>query len=132
MSLFPRLTYKRAMCISTMVSVEDDGSDSREIARMNARILKVVGDVTLPNVRLEDGSYVQTGTVAAMLKNIARYNAGEQGDVELELERCIPTVARVGLFALFSVDEWINTTTNPGRKFVGEKAQEFFANKGKH
>ncbi|CAF1066469.1 unnamed protein product [Adineta steineri] len=106
---------------------EVDGSDSREIAIMNAKILKIVGGATLPNVQLEDGSYVQTGTVAAMLKNVARYNAGERGVVEVELERCIPTVARVGLFALFSVDEWLNTTTNPGRKFIGEKAQQFFA-----
>ena len=40
----------------------------------------------LPAVTLKDGSKVQTGTVATMLRNVALYNAGERGEVEEQLK----------------------------------------------
>lgn len=89
--------------------------------------LKVVSEgQVLPSVYLKDGTKVQTGTVAAMLYNINLYNAGERGQVENELKIAVPTLVKVGLFDLFSVDEWI-LGLNPGRRFVGECAKEYLA-----
>lgn len=88
---------------------------------------KVVADgEDLPVVRLKDGSQVQTGTVATMLHNVFLYNSGERGEVEEQLKASIPTLVKVGLFELFSAEEWINGS-NPGRSFVGLHAKEFFA-----
>jgi hypothetical protein len=82
---------------------------------------------TLPLVQLKDGTSVQTGTVANMLHNINLYNNGARGEVERELELAIPTLIKVGLFDLFSVDEWLNGE-NLGRNFVGEKYKEYINN----
>jgi len=91
---------------------------------------KVVSDgEVLPSVHLKDGSKVQTGTVATMLYNINLYNAGERGQVEKELELAVPTLVKVGLFDLFSVEDWI-AGTNPGRRFVGECAKNYLARSG--
>jgi len=78
----------------------------------------------LPLVKLKDGTVVQTGTVATMLYNVKRYNNGERGDIEAQLETSIPTLLKVGLFDLFTIDEWI-TGSNAGRRFVGLKAKAF-------
>nr|WP_315244278.1 hypothetical protein [uncultured Albidiferax sp.] len=97
------------------------------LARVNQKIL-AAGE-TLPRVTLQDGSQLQTGTVAAMLHNVALYNAAdasERGEIERELELAIPTLAKIGLFALFSPEEWCNGS-NPGRQFVGLKAQAYLA-----
>ncbi|MEJ6474463.1 DUF7709 family protein [Pseudoalteromonas piscicida] len=80
----------------------------------------------LPSVKLKDGSKVQTGTVAAMLQNIALYNSGERGEVEAALKLAVPTLCKIGLFDLFCVDEWLSGD-NPGRRYVGECAREFMA-----
>ncbi|MDH4559107.1 hypothetical protein E8F11_28740 [Pseudomonas sp. BN417] len=93
-----------------------------ELASVNSRIL-AEGEC-LPAVTLKDGSRVQTGTVAAMLQNVARYNRGERGEVERALELAVPTLVKVGLFELFSPQEWA-AGDNPGRRFVGLKAQAF-------
>lgn len=98
-----------------------------DLANINKKIL--ADGETLPAVMLKDGSKVQTGTVATMLHNVTRYNEGVRGDIELELELSIPTLVKVGLFDLFPVEEWI-AGTNEGRRFVGTKALEFFAQKG--
>lgn len=74
---------------------------------------------------LRDGSRVQTGTVATMLHNIDLYNQGERGEVERELELAVPTLCRIGLFQLFSPEEWSASDDNPGRRFVGLKAREY-------
>jgi hypothetical protein len=79
---------------------------------------------SFPSVQLKDGTKVQTGTVATMLRNVALYNAGERSQVERELKLAVPTLVEVGLFELFKPDEWISGT-NSGRRFVGEKAKEF-------
>lgn len=97
-----------------------NGTD--ELSEINQKVVQE-GEI-LPQVRLRDGSRVQTGTVATMLHNIHLYNMGVRGDVEDELALAIPTLVKVGLFDLFSVDEWINGN-NAGRKFVGEKAKVF-------
>nr|WP_174506696.1 hypothetical protein [Acinetobacter sp. Marseille-Q1620] len=96
--------------------------DSEALSSINQKIVQD-GEI-LPRVKLKDGSSVQTGTVATMLHNINLYNSGYQVEVEQELILAIPTLVKVGLFELFSVDEWIRGD-NRGRKFVGEKAKEY-------
>lgn len=101
--------------------------NTEQLAAVNQ---KVVGDgEVLPSVHLKDGSKVQTGTVATMLYNINLYNSGERGLVEKELELTIPTLVKVGMFDLFSVDEWV-AGTNPGRRFVGQCAKNYLARVG--
>lgn len=95
---------------------------SAQLASINQKVIE--DGQTLPAVKLKDGTQVQTGTVATMLYNIQRYNAGERGEVEQELILAIPTLFKVGLFDLFPAKEWINGE-NQGRKFVGEQAKEY-------
>ncbi len=97
-------------------------ANTDQLASINQKL--VAEGESLPVVQLKDGSRVQTGTVATMLQNVALYNAGARGDVEKELEMSIPTLIKVGLFDLFSPEEWIHGD-NPGRRFVGEKALEY-------
>lgn len=101
-----------------MTSIEG----SNELGLINQKIIED-GEI-LPQVKLKDGSSVQTGTVATMLYNIQLYNSGHRGEVERELVLAIPTLVKVGLFDLFQVDEWIQGS-NAGRKFVGLKAKEY-------
>ncbi|MCH7388722.1 hypothetical protein MMO39_15665 [Acinetobacter modestus] len=99
---------------------------TKELAEINQKVVQD-GEV-LPQVKLKDGSRVQTGTVATMSHNINLYNAGVRGAVEEELILAVPTLFKVGMFDLFSVDEWINGT-NAGRRFVGEQAKQFLADR---
>ena len=99
---------------------------TQELAEINQKVVQD-GEV-LPQVKLKDGSGVQTGTVATMLHNINLYNAGVRGGVEEELILAVPTLFKVGMFDLFSADEWINGT-NAGRRFVGEQAKQFLADR---
>ena len=99
---------------------------TQELAEINQKVVQD-GEV-LPQVKLKDGSRVQTGTVATMLHNINLYNAGVRGAVEEELILAVPTLFKVGMFDLFSADEWINGT-NAGRRFVGEQAKQFLADR---
>lgn len=101
-----------------------DYQHNPELASVNGRIL--ADGEQLPAVTLKDGSKVQTGTVAAMLQNVARYNDGERGEVERALEMAVPTLVKVGLFELFSPQEWA-AGDNPGRRFVGLKARDYLA-----
>lgn len=97
--------------------------------RLGAINHKIVAEgESLPVVRLQDGSTVQTGTVAAMLHNVERYNRGERGQIEDELRLAVPTLVKVGLFALFPPQDWI-ASDNPGRSFVGRAAAEYLAKK---
>lgn len=95
-----------------------------DLAAINQKIL--ADGESLPLVQLKDGSRVQTGTVATMLRNIELYNAGERGDIEQQLEAAIPTVAKVGLFELFPPEEWI-AGDNAGRRLVGTLAAKHLA-----
>ena len=111
-----------------------DNGKRDDVSLTYCRILNVAEGVALPAVQLKDGSSVQTGTVAAMLKNIERFNSGEnkEGDeARVELERCVPVLIGVGLFQLFTPDEWINNNgqkDNPGRQFVGRLAKQYIDN----
>ncbi|WP_151961900.1 DUF7709 family protein [Acinetobacter bereziniae] len=98
--------------------------NSKQLSSINQKIIQE-GEV-LPAVTLKDGTKVQTGTVATMLHNIDLYNQGLRGEVEQELILAIPTLIKVGLFDLFSPDEWMSGD-NLGRRFVGEKAKQFLA-----
>lgn len=63
-----------------------------------------------------------------MLYNINLYNAGERELVEKELALAVPMLVKVGLFDLFSIEDWI-AGTNPGRRFVGECARNYLSPK---
>lgn len=98
--------------------------NTEQLGSINQKI--IAGGESLPAVRLKDGSTVQTGTVATMLYNVNLYNEGARGEVERELELAVPTLVKIGLLKLFSPEEWISGT-NPGRRFVGQKAKEYLA-----
>lgn len=98
---------------------EENPLHNNDLKQINKKIL-ADGEV-LPVARLKDGTAVQTGTVATMLHNIKLYDQGVRGEIERELELAIPTLFKVGLFDLFSPEEWARGTS-PGRRFVGEKA----------
>lgn len=95
--------------------------NTERLAEVNQKIL-AQGEV-LPAVTLKDGSRVQTGTVATMLQNVKRYDAGERGDVEIELELSVATLIKVGLFDLFGPEEWM-AGNSAGRRLVGLKAKK--------
>ncbi|WP_047249675.1 hypothetical protein [Chromobacterium subtsugae] len=97
---------------------------TNELAAINSKV--IADGETLPAVKLRDGSTVQTGTVAAMLVNIAAYNRGERGEVERQLELAVPTLFKVGLFDLFPVEEWLRGD-NPGRALLGALAARHLA-----
>lgn len=101
---------------------------TEQLATVNSKI--IAEGETLPIVQLKDGTGVQTGTVATMLHNVSLYNSGTRGEVEQELEMAVPTLFKVGLFRLFSPQEWINGD-NPGRRFVGLKAKEYLRTRSK-
>ncbi|SEF67803.1 DUF7709 family protein [Marinobacterium lutimaris] len=105
---------------------EESPENTEQLGAINKKI--VAEGEELPAVTLKDGSRVQTGTVATMLRNVALYNSGERGKVEEELETAVPTLIKVGLFELFSLDEWISGS-NPGRSFVGQSAKKYLAKK---
>ncbi|KAI0199194.1 hypothetical protein F4808DRAFT_433041 [Astrocystis sublimbata] len=86
-----------------------------------------------PEITLPDGSKVQTGTVGAMLVNIRTYNvAHAAGDtakteaLESSFKAALPLLDKVGLFDLFTPEEWIQGD-NEGRKAVGRLYREFKA-----
>jgi hypothetical protein len=101
---------------------ENAPDNTEQLGLINQKI--VATGESLPAVRLKDGSVVQTGTVATMLHNVALYDAGSRGEVERELEMSVPTLIKVGLFKLFSPQEWMSGAS-PGRRFVGKIAQEY-------
>ena len=90
------------------------------LAAVNQKIL-APGEV-LPEVILKDGRRVQTGTVATLIINMKLFNRGEK--VKHELEAAIPTLVNVGMFDLFSPEEWL-AGDNPARHFVGQKALDY-------
>lgn len=93
---------------------------NESLAIINQKIL-AEGEV-LPEVSLRDGTKVQTGTFATLLHNIELYNQGQRGAIENEMRLAVETLARIGLFNLFTPDEWMNTN-NEGRHFVGGLAK---------
>ncbi|KAI0484879.1 hypothetical protein GGR56DRAFT_669389 [Xylariaceae sp. FL0804] len=68
---------------------------------------------------------VQTGTIATLLVNVRAYNeahaAGDAAAVaglEDRFRASLPLLDRVGLFGLFTPDEWVQGS-NEGRRAVG-------------
>ena len=80
---------------------------------------------------LADGRRVPTGTVGACLVNIKAYDKAhaDGGDAEqlaelrAKIEAAVPVLKMVGMFDLFSADEWLGGTSE-GRKLVGRSAKE--------
>ncbi|KAI8623000.1 hypothetical protein F5Y19DRAFT_406153 [Xylariaceae sp. FL1651] len=84
-----------------------------------------------PEITLPDGSKVQTGTVGALLVNIRTYNAAHTARntsrtqaLEASFKTALPLLDKVGLFDLFTPEEWIQGD-NEGRKVVGRLYREF-------
>ena len=96
--------------------------NSATLSSVNHKI--VAQGETLPVVQLKDGSRVQTGTMAAVMNSINLYNQGERGQVEKDLEVAIPTLWKVGLFNLFTPDEFM-AGDNAGKAFVGKLAKQY-------
>jgi hypothetical protein len=68
----------------------------------------------------------QGAIIAALLRNIERFNQGERGEVEQQLAQAVPMLAQIGLFELFSPGEWVRGE-NAGRRLVGLFAQQYLA-----
>ena len=98
------------------------GGDSAALTAVNHKV--VAQGETLPVVQLKDGTRVQTGTMAAVMHNIQLYNQGERGQVERDLEVAVPTLWKVGLFNLFTPDEFL-ARDNAGRALFGKFAKEY-------
>jgi hypothetical protein len=107
--------------------LRDAPENTERLGSVNSKIL--ASGETLPIVQLADGSRVQTGTVATMLHNVELYNRGTRGEIERELELAVPTLIKVGIFELFSPEEWISGD-NPGRRLVGETAKAYLERSG--
>ncbi|KAF2964678.1 hypothetical protein GQX73_g8901 [Xylaria multiplex] len=114
-----------------MAAVEA-GSGGTALSDMNSATL----GAKFPEIALPDGSKVQTGTVGALLVNIRTYNtAHAAGDadkmraLETGFKAALPLLDKVGLFDLFTPDEWIRGD-NAGRTAVGRLYQEFKASQG--
>ncbi|KAI0900096.1 hypothetical protein F4806DRAFT_278167 [Annulohypoxylon nitens] len=107
-----------------MANNTDSGS---KLAALNSATL----GVEMPQITLPDGSKVQTGTMGALLINIRAYNeAHEAGDkekmalLEESMRATLPLLEKVGMFGLFSPEEWIQGD-NEGRKVVGKLYQQY-------
>lgn len=82
---------------------------------------------TFPIVTLPDGRKVPTGTVGALLVNIRAYDEGNderRTEVKPAIQSAIPTLIKVGLFDLFTPDEW-TSESSPGRSLVGKLARDY-------
>lgn len=127
-----------------MANNTDSGS---KLAALNSATL----GVEMPQITLPDGSKVQTGTMgyvfnithhlleltaklqtySALLINIRAYNeAHKAGDkektalLEESMRATLPLLEKVGMFGLFSPEEWIQGD-NEGRKVVGKLYQQY-------
>lgn len=99
---------------------------SKTLQQLNTKTLGVAAG-TLPVVRLSNGQKVPTGTVGALLMNIRTYdkaNEAQRVDLEPSIQAAIPTLCQVGLFDLFTPEEWASKRS-PGRSLVGKLAQDY-------
>ncbi|KAI0404452.1 hypothetical protein F4802DRAFT_598149 [Xylaria palmicola] len=108
---------------------QDSGGAGSALSDLNSATL----GAEFPEITLPDGSKVQTGTVGALLVNIRSYNAAHAaGDtaktqaLEASFRAALPLLDRVGLFGLFTPEEWIRGD-NEGRRAVGRLYQELKA-----
>ncbi|UNI22948.1 hypothetical protein JDV02_008791 [Purpureocillium takamizusanense] len=107
-------------------------SSSHLTASNQADDLQSINNTTLgtnaksfPVVTLPNGERLPTGTVGALLVNIRAFDAGDEGTraaLEPAIRAAVPVLAKVGMFDLFTPDEWINNG-GPGRALVGQVAR---------
>ncbi|KAI0477999.1 hypothetical protein F4859DRAFT_513580 [Xylaria cf. heliscus] len=110
----------------------NSGNSTNALSDLNSATL----GAKFPEITLPDGSKVQTGTVGALLVNIRAYNAAHAAGntdkaqvLEASFKAALPLLDKVGLFDLFTPEEWIRGD-NEGRKAVGRLYQDFKA--GQH
>src|SRR5690606_29746369 len=114
----PGIRHCRQQHAHPDTSMTDASAESGAAALAAVNHAVVAEGETLPAVRLQDGTRVQTGTVAALLDNVRRYDAGERGAVEEAMALAVPTLFKVGLFDLFPPQEWMRGGS-AGRRLVG-------------
>ncbi|KAJ9631211.1 hypothetical protein H2204_008296 [Knufia peltigerae] len=97
-----------------------------------ARVNQKLGN--FPLVKMADGQTVPTGTVATLLFNIRAYDQllkentvddiskkAELEKLEGEIKDPVPLLINLGMFELFSPDEWC--AGGAGRQLVGRTAK---------
>lgn len=89
---------------------------------------------SFPVVTLPNGEKIPTGTVGALLVNIAAYDAAAylgdaaaQATLEEAIRAAVPVLQKVGLFELFAPSEW-DSKKSKGRSLVGQVAKEGIKN----
>ncbi|KAI0872726.1 hypothetical protein GGS24DRAFT_426272 [Hypoxylon argillaceum] len=109
--------------------INSGGDSSSVLSEVNSATL----GAKFPEITLPNGSKVQTGTVGALLVNIRAYNIAYAAHdttktraLEASFEAALPLLDKVGLFDLFTPDEWIRGD-NEGRRAVGRLYQAFKA-----
>ena len=96
-----------------------------------------------PIVTLPSGQKIPTGTIGTLLYNIRLYDdlksksepsedeQAELSKLETKMRATIPILEKVGMFGLFSPEEWsAEGEKSEGRKFVGKCALEAEVEKG--
>ena len=93
------------------------------LQEMNQKIVppgQTFQPVTLPN-----DTKIRTGTVATLLHNIRVYDQSsdeaEETKLEREMKAAILLLKRLGMFDLFTLEEWQHGNS-AGKRFVGEQA----------
>jgi hypothetical protein len=100
-------------------------SSSASLQEINNQTLGTSAE-SFPIVTLPNGDKIPTGTVGALLVNIRAYDAGDEQQrtaLEPAIQAAIPVLRKVGMFALFSEDEWMHGDS-PGRALVGRLAKQ--------
>ena len=105
-----------------------------KLAAVNNATLGTDFTTAFPIVKTKDGSSVPTGTVAALLINIKAYDeahAAHDTDkmkgLEEKIVAAVPVLKKVGMFDLFSAEEWEAGSVEKGkygRALVGKAARE--------
>ncbi|KAL3481276.1 hypothetical protein BJX99DRAFT_253580 [Aspergillus californicus] len=101
----------------------DDMTD--DLQNINNQTLGTAANA-FPIVTLPNGEMIPTGTVGALLVNIRKYDAGssdQRSAIEPAIRAAIPVLQKVGMFQLFSPEEWIHGDSQ-GRALVGKLALE--------
>ncbi|KAI0144636.1 hypothetical protein GGR57DRAFT_507329 [Xylariaceae sp. FL1272] len=108
-------------------------NDNRYGADLGVTVNKSFGGAKFPEVKLPDGSSVQTGTFGSLLINIRGYAAAAaKGDpVEIKekedaLRLSIPMLDKLGFFELFPPEDWEHGD-HEGKKATGRLIREYKA-----
>ncbi|MES2345128.1 MAG: hypothetical protein V4494_04230 [Chlamydiota bacterium] len=86
------------------------------------------------NTTTIDGVVARKGSIAATIANVRALNALMQEaqdsealqEILLDQRALIPTLKVIGMFDLFSIDEWLDPTHGEGRAWVGVLYLEAF------